>query len=44
MPNRVRPDDVLLGYPTMWPFMFSLTNAVALIGWVLLAVFPRGGP
>ena len=25
----------------MWQFMFSLTNTVALIGWVLLAVFPR---
>jgi hypothetical protein len=25
----------------MWPFMFSLTNVIALIGWVLLAAFPR---
>ncbi len=25
----------------MWQFMFSLTNAVVLIGWVLLAAFPR---
>lgn len=25
----------------MWPFMFSLTNVLALLGWVLLAAFPR---
>ena len=25
----------------MWPFLFTLTNAIALLGWVLLAGFPR---
>lgn len=25
----------------MWPALFTLTNAIALIGWVLLAAFPR---
>jgi hypothetical protein len=25
----------------MWQFLFGLTNAVALFGWVLLAAFPR---
>ncbi len=25
----------------MWQFLFTLTNAIALIGWVLLAAFPR---
>lgn len=25
----------------MWPALFTLTNAIALIGWVLLATFPR---